>query len=758
MATVISPVQYQLECADIDWRVRSIVLEERLSEPFCAELRLVAPATESPPDLLGAAARLTITRDDVSRVFVGEITHAEVFATANGSTHARVRFEPLLARGRRAIKHRIFQNVSVIDIVREVLGPVGDCDFEVVLDRDRPRRDYCVQYGESDLQFAMRLLEEDGIAWFLDFGGERTRMHLVEATRGFPQIAIDEPELRLVPEQFEEADVESIQALSLVRRSPSPGFSTRNWTWILEPEIFEQVHPADATPPWSEIVEPHRLSHDTEAMRIVELDEVTKASCQIAHERMLSRDALASGTSNVSALAAGTHFRFDVGREEPQPLLVLSVRHRGDCPEVELHGAQHRAAPNYTNAFECQPLAVPHRPQVRYPKPRIHGMHTAVVTGPEGEEIYTDIAGRIMVRMHWDRSGSAPELASCWLRVAQMWGGANWGSVFIPRVGMEVLVAFLDGDPDRPLCVGCLYNGSHYPPYPLPDERTKSTIRTQSSPGGKGHNELTFEDAAGSEEVYVRAQRNLRTQVLANESRSVGADQSITVGHDQSTTVDGDQHVTVKGNQTIAVDGGGTVGLPGTEIADKGTAMVRVTDPGCVIFDAAERIELRVGASMIVIDGESINLIAGAGTMQKLDETAVILAGRGAMMRLAGTVAVTAAGGATLQMDEQQTILTAALGSSVVLADNATVGATLGAKLELGTDATIGGATVVATAAAGGKLTLDTDATVEGLQVSCTSAGGSMSLTPAGATLDGTTVDVTAAAMATVVSAMVKIN
>jgi type VI secretion system secreted protein VgrG len=756
MANVISPVQYQFECAEFDWRVRAIVLEERLSEPFVAELRVVAPSLAGTADILGAVARVTMIRDDASRTFVGEVTRAETFATANGDTHARVRFEPLLGRARRVIKHRIFQDVSVIDIVRELLGTVGDCDFEVVLDRDREPRDYCVQYGESDLQFAMRLLEDEGIAWFLDCSGDRPVMHLVEASRGFPQISADEPELRLVPEQFEEADVESIQAITIVRRPPSPAVGTRNWSSRLEPYLVEQVYPPGASAPWSELVEPHRLGSPLELMTDGEIEAATLASAQIEHERRTSHDVRMSGTSNVSALAVGTHFLFDVGRDEPQPLLVLAVRHRGDCPEVDVHGARQSAGPNYTNTFECQPLAVPHRPQRRMTRPRIHGLHTAVVTGPEGEEIHTDSLGRIMVRMNWDRSNSAPELSSCWLRVATMWGGSGWGSVFVPRVGMEVLVAFLDGDPDRPVCVGALYNGAHQTPYPLPDDRTKSTIRTQSSPGGDGYNELTFEDAAGSEEVYLRAQRNLRTQVLANESRSVGADQSINVGRNQNVIVDGDQVVSVKGSQLIVVLGNDSAPFA-SDIMVSGSASVKVGAPGLFI-EAHERIELRVGASAIIIDGESINFIAGAGTVQKLDETAVILAGRGSMMRLANTVAVTAAGGASLQMDGEQTVLAAALGSSVVLANTATVGATLGAKLELGTDALLDGASVIATAAAGAKVTLDMNAAVEGAQVSCTSAGGSMSLTPAGATLDGTTVDVTAAAMASVVSAMVKIN
>lgn len=730
------------------------MVEERLSEPFCAELRLVAASGAGTADLLGVAAKITIIRDDVAHVFVGEVTRAETFATANESTHARVRVEPLLCRARRATKYRIFQEITIIDIVRELLGKVGDCDFEVALDVERPRRDYCVQYGESDLQFAMRLLEDDGIAWFLDFAGDRPVMHLVEAQRGFPQIPLDEAELLLVPDQPDTADVESIQAITIARRTPSPGVSARTWNWMTHAFIDEQNHPAEAAQPWSELIEPRRMWGEYDLMTEGEIGDATRASARIEHERALCRDVMISGTSNVSALGVGLHFTFDVGLDEPQPLLVLAVRHRGDCPEVEVHG-QHRSGPNYTNTFECQSLNVPHRPQLRMPKPRIHGMHTAVVTGPEGEEIHVDYKARIMVRMHWDRSGSAPELASCWLRVAQMWGGDGWGSLFIPRVGMEVLVTFLDGDPDRPLCVGCVYNGLHSIPQALPENRTKSTIRTQSSPGGNGHNELTFEDAAGSEEVYLRAQRNLRTQVLSNETRSVGGDQTIGIGGGQSVEIDGDQTIRVKGSQMVFIHDKEKSDLASSHVDVAGLANLHCRE-FCVTAD--ESIVLQVGGSSIRIDENMINFLSGGGTAQTLDETSVTISKRGSVVRIADSVLLNAAGGGMMQMDADQTLLLAPPGASLVLTDSAKVGSSLGAKLELGTDASLGGASVVATAGSGGKLTLDAGAALEGVQVDCTSAGGSMALSATGATIDGTTVDVTASAMASVVAAMVKIN
>ena len=324
---------------------------------------------------------------------------------------------------------------------------------------------------------------------------------------------------------------------------------------------------------------------------------------------------------------------------------------------------------------------------------------------------------------------------------------------------MEVLVAFLDGDPDRPICVGCVYNGSHRPPYTLADERTKSTIRTQSTPGAEGHNELTFEDAAGAEQIYVRAQRDLSTNILRNESRSVGADQSIHVGHDQSVTIDGDQHVMLKGNQTIAIDGGGTVGLAGSAVAVKGELEVTVTEPGRVVIDAAESIELRVGATRVVIDAASIQLLAGGGAITHMNEAIALLAQGGAMAGLGSSVVLRSVSGAQMVLDESSAAMSSPGGARVTLDDTATLASSLaGEELVLAGGATLRAATIGLEASSGAGLALDADAAMRGGEVRSVSANGSLALTSGGVSLDGITVDVTAASMATVVSALVKIN
>jgi type VI secretion system secreted protein VgrG len=339
-----------------------------------------------------------------------------------------------------------------------------------------------------------------------------------------------------------------------------------------------------------------------------------------------------------------------------------------------------------------------------------------------------------------------------------MSAGNEFGVAFFPRIGQEVLVAFVDGDPDRPLCVGSLYNSDHLLPIQNEGERTKSIIRTQSTPGGGGFNELSFEDAAGSEEVYLRAQRNLRTQVLANESRTVGHDQSVHIGHDQTVSVSGDQALTVKGNQAIKVEGGGTEGVAGSAIEVKGNVDVKVTGTGWLVVDALEGIELRVGETRIVIDGTTIQLQAGGGTICRLDAAASLVAGKGALLRMGSSVMMNAASGATLQMDGKAASLTSNAGSQVLLTDGVGLQAGLGGKLDLTADAALEAASIAANASQGASLALDANASICGAEVSQTGAGGKLTIGPSGAVLDGTTVEVSAATMATVASAMVKIN
>lgn len=295
----------------------------------------------------------------------------------------------------------------------------------------------------------------------------------------------------------------------------------------------------------------------------------------------------------------------------------------------------------YANRFECIPHAQTYRPARRAPKPRVYSVQTATVVGPAGEEIHTDEHGRIKVLFHWDRRDVHDETASCWVRVQQSWAGPGWGFVFLPRVGMEVVVTFIDGDPDRPLVTGCVYNGTNQPPYPLPAEKTKSTMKSQSSPGGSGFNELRFEDRAGAEEIFLHGQRDWntvvendvtervghdRTRHVRNDeavhigrhhvqsvgttrTRSVGEDESVSVGGDRELHIGGDSQRQVGGAERIGIDGDRRVRVQGSERARVGGDRVESVGGHRVIASGGH---FWLKAKRIVLDAED-ELIAKVG-------------------------------------------------------------------------------------------------------------------------------------------------
>jgi type VI secretion system secreted protein VgrG len=220
--------------------------------------------------------------------------------------------------------------------------------------------------------------------------------------------------------------------------------------------------------------------------------------------------------------------------------ILTSVAHRAYQSWEEGGGV------SYGNTFTCIPYETPFRPPRTTPKPLVHGSQTAIVVGPPGEEIYTDEHGRIKVQFHWDREGEKDDKSSCWIRVSQPWAGPGWGAIAIPRIGHEVVVDFLEGDPDRPLITGSVYNGINKPPYPLPDEKTKSTLKSDSSKGSGGFNEIRFEDKKGSEEIFVHGQKDCNIEIKRNDMITVGNFFSITCGKSQMT-MDKDGNVTITG-------------------------------------------------------------------------------------------------------------------------------------------------------------------------------------------------------------------
>ena len=263
---------------------------------------------------------------------------------------------------------------------------------------------------------------------------------------------------------------------------------------------------------------------------------------------------VSEGESTVLGMIPGSIFEL-VWHPVPELVgryLVVSVAH-----------VMNQDGRGYHNEFECLPEAVSFRPRREHSRPRIASIQTATVTGPSGEEIHTDDHGRIKVQFHWDRLGANDENSSCWIRVMQPWAGAGWGHVFIPRIGMEVSVGFVDGDPDRPLVIGSVYNDEHQPPYKLPDEKTKSTIKTETSLGGGGYNEFRFEDKAGEEEIFNHAQKDQNEVIENDHTQTIHHDDTITIDNDQTQDIGNDQTEHVMANQSLEVDANRTIQVHG---------------------------------------------------------------------------------------------------------------------------------------------------------------------------------------------------
>ncbi len=345
---------------------------------------------------------------------------------------------------------------------------------------------------------------------------------------------------------------------------------------------------------------------------------------RVALETEQATRRLADGSGTSSRFAAGATFTL---AEHPRDAfngdwLITSVTHHGGGP-----------GKGYTNRFTAIPADVAFRPAQRTPKPTALGVQTAKVVGPPGEEIHTDAFGRVKVQFHWDREGQWDERSSCWIRVSQAWAGSGWGALFVPRVGTEVVVDFVEGDLDHPLILGGVYHGTNVPPYALPADRSASTFKSSSTPGGGGSNELRIEDRTGAERIYVHAERDLTVDVDRDHSTSVGNDETLRVGNDRDKSVDGDEREIIGHDRSIEVGGQHLERIAG--------------DESITVEGASEK---TVGASLTESVGANRTLSVG-GT-----QTEVIGAGLSILVRGEKSESIEATSAETVSMDKTSTV------------------------------------------------------------------------------------------------------
>jgi type VI secretion system secreted protein VgrG len=610
------------------WRVRRVVLEERMDRPYEAVLELTNDDTSADPlALLGQPAVLSIERH-TTRDVQGVIRRVERGQSGQGqsgrsdrSVSARVFLVPALWTLSQSRTTRIFQEKKVTEILQEVLeAGLGPFQREVQLDLQGTyqAREYCVQWEESDLDFCHRLMQEEGIWYHFDHSGDAEKMVLGDSASSFEGLETqDGNPVPYTPVGQGSSPVEAVMELLSGRQLVPNKAVVREYDWTRpatefkgEAELSGDAAASADEPAMEEYVHGPSV-HFSQYSSPAFAGNDANFQASMMKARRQTEIEVARATSELTLASPGLRFELTghPHAELDREWLVVAVRHEGE-------GASDgggEGGVEYVNHLELIPADVDWRPRRTQWKRRVHSVLTATVVGPSGEEIYTDVHGRIKVQFHWDREGQKDEHSSCFLRSMQPWAGQGWGFVFLPRIGMEVVVTFVDGDIDRPLVIGTVYHGTNTPPYPLPDDKTKSTIKSNSTPGGDGFNELRFEDAAGHEEIFIHAQKDMNEKVLHDHSQSVDNNQSITVGGNQTESVsgnqthsvEGDRRATVTKNETLHVEKDRTRTVTGNDRTTiTGTRRVEVAKRNDEIYQKGRQVD--------VTEWDILNVLSGA--------------------------------------------------------------------------------------------------------------------------------------------------
>jgi type VI secretion system secreted protein VgrG len=766
---------------DPDWHVRRVRLGEGISQCYELVVDIVTEdLTVATDDLLGADVGFEIERGELLRELFGVIHRVDYVGVVADKLLVRVYVAPALRLLAQQIDTRIFQDLTVLEIVEQVLKPAllvygrsYDPAANKLAEPDQyPKRDYCVQYRESDLDFVSRLLEDEGISYYFepDADASKEKLVLINNNNDYPEVAlVGDPSVPIIPDNPETADRESLRYFEWCRPEQINQVVAWHYNWKVAAQELYPVQHLEAERKGSE---PERgrvreLYLHADRRKIVDkagdqghdgsaIDELTPLVARRGElfERQAQRG---QGQSNVTGFAAGHKFELHNHSRpelEGHTYLLTRVVHTGDCPEEERHAAGGET--RYENTFECIPDTKPFRPALVTRHPRVHGPTTAIVTGPAGEEIHTDKLGRIKIKFPWDRIGPTDDTSSCWARVAQSWAGPGWGAMFIPRIGMEVVVEFLEGNPDRPLVTGCVYNAFTSTPFPLPEHKTKTTLKTQSSPDKDGFNELTFEDLAGSEQVIIHAQKdfnekvehNHTTLVGANQTNAVDGNQSESVGGDQSMSVSGKRSKTVTKNEDNTVDGSRTTKVKGDESLEvKGhSKLVFVTGVEEKVT-ADYKLEVAALYDVTVTGAQKISVI-GTSDLMVTDVHSAVATNAYQVAQGEGASMVLKASKASLWGAAEFAAGAGKGGESVIVGDS-------GGKLGVGATAELklvcGAASILLKADGSIAITGTTKVEISG-------GSGGVKLDSVGASVNGPSVKIAADGINEITGAMVKIN
>lgn len=742
-------------------RVTDVSLTEALSETYRAEIALMTEDAIDPPAMLGRNATFLVRRGGAERMLRGIVTRVEQGGVATiGTTSAmviRVVVEPALCALKHTRDSRIFPNMTVVEIVSEVLGT--DLKFyqrqvePKNLKNEYPKREYTVQYDESDYDFVSRLLAQEGISYFFDHKEKVEKLILADDKANYVTFqSVDGQPVPIAQRADEHADTEPVLSFVRADRMGTTSVVVRDYDWthpeppgpkaqLLVPDAQARERIAYASTGETNI---GKYEKEKGPKAYTEHDIGARATRM--RERLVSHAEAFSGDGLVTGFMPGVVFEL-IDHAIPEldgKYLITSVVHSAGTS-----AARPETTDRYRNYFTAIPFETPYRPPLVTPWPRIHSVQTATVTGPPGAEMHTDEHARIHVQFHWDRLGERNDHSSCFIRVAQVTAGPNYGFVFIPRIGMEVLVSFIEGNPDRPLVTGCVYNGKNEPFYALDDNQTRSVIRTRTfgtdAASGTKYNELSFNDAPDNEEIFTHASRNYREEVENDHNTTVKKNQSNTVKVNHSESVGGDQSLSVTGNRTHSV-----TGKEDLTITKDRTVTVKATETRTIEKALTENYNNTRTTTVKLDDTETITegnkkVTVSTGTTDVISKGAFKVAQNDtSTLELAGKFSLATPG--TMNMTNEKTTITGDDGGVITLNANSDV------------KVLCGGATI--TLSKDGTIKIDgAEITLAGKKLIELGVGSSvLKIEPAGVTVSGPKISSAAVGMHEINGAVIKIG
>ncbi len=599
--------------------VLSFKLREKYSEPYCLELMLTSldRAIDFKRVVDNRVHFKVWQNGELLRQVNGMVASFEQGDSGSSQTYYRMEVYPDLWRTTLRRNSRIFQQQDIKSILSILLKEHGIVDYAFALRNSHPSREFCVQYQESDFEFIQRLTAEEGIFYYFEQGdGVHTVVFSDSAETLSEKIALPYNPNRHA--QLQEKVVIRFSKSEQVRPSSVElkDYTFKNPNWTAQFSQFA-TDIENQRQHYEHYDYPGRFKDEAQG----------KAFTQYRLESLRHDAHLGKGESNGPQLQVGNLLQLS---QHPNGDIntawqLIGVIHEGRQPQSAEQEAGEEGT-FYTNHFTVVPRHQTWRPSQRT-KPRVEGPQIAMVVGPKGEEIYTDKYGRIRLQFLWDRYGKNDDHSSCWIRVTQPWAGKGWGMIAIPRVGQEVLVDFLDGDPDQPIVTGRTYHANNMPPGALPAAKTQMNLMSQTYKGG-GYNGIMMDDATNGQKLDLHAQKDMNTKVLNDQSATIMNNRSVTVvgGDERRTVQSGNLSETVKGNRTITViEGDESKKLVAGNLTES-VALTHQTTANKIEHYGTETILLEIGASKITMKQGQI-VIESAGSTITLDASGVKING-----------------------------------------------------------------------------------------------------------------------------------